>query len=168
MMDLVIEDGSRISTAYFVMSEDNVRLGLSQPWVSLGSDEEAQAPEGAFLKSNPHPRAYGNVARFLGHYARDGKLMGVADAVRRLTALPAANFRLEGRGCIAPGCFADVVIFDPATVIDHATFDRPHQLATGVRDVFVNGTAVLRDGKPTDARPGVVVRGPGWKPRSKP
>lgn len=168
MMDLVIEDGSRISTAYFVMSEDNVRLGLSQPWVSLGSDEEAQAPEGVFLKSNPHPRAYGNVARFLGHYARDGKLMGVADAVRRLTALPAANFRLEGRGCIAPGCFADVVIFDPATVIDHATFDRPHQLATGVRDVFVNGTAVLRDGKPTDARPGVVVRGPGWKPRSKP
>lgn len=161
MMDLVIEDHSRVGTAYFLMSEDNIRLGLSQPWVSLGSDEASQAPEGPFLLANPHPRAYGNVARFLGHYARDGKLMGTAEAVHRLSGLPAANLHLKDRGCLAVGCAADVVIFDPATIIDHATFEQPQQFATGVRDVFVNGVAVLRDGEHTGAKPGQVVRGPG-------
>lgn len=163
IMDLVIEDHSRVSTAYFLMSEDNVRLGLAQPWVSLGSDEASQAPEGPFLLANPHPRAYGNFARFLGYYARENKLMSTAEAVRRLTSLPANNFHLKQRGCLAVGCAADIVIFDADQVIDHATFDQPQQFATGMRDVFVNGVAVLRDGEPTGAKPGQVVRGSGWK-----
>jgi N-acyl-D-aspartate/D-glutamate deacylase len=162
-MDLVVEDHTRIGTIYFLMSEENVRRELQLPWVSFGSDAGAPAPEGVFLKSNPHPRAYGNFARVLGHYARDEKLVPLEEAVRRLTSLPAENLRLEQRGRLAPGFFADLVVFDPATIADHATFEKPHQLATGVEQVFVNGVAVLRDGQPTGAKPGRVVRGPGWK-----
>lgn len=162
MIDLVIEDHSRVETAYFLMSEDNVRLGLRQPWVSLGSDAESSAPEGVFLNSSTHPRAYGNVARFLGRYVRDEGLVPLEDAIRRLTRLPAQNWKLKDRGCIDPGCFADLVIFDPATIADRATFDQPQQYAVGVSDVWVNGVRVLRDGEHTGAKPGRVVRGPGW------
>jgi N-acyl-D-amino-acid deacylase len=161
-IDLVIEDGTRVSTAYFLMSEDNVKLGLSQPWVSLGSDEAAPAPEGVFLKSNPHPRAYGTFARFLGHYVRDGKVATLPDAIRRLTALPAQSFKLRQRGCLAPQCHADIVIFDPGKIGDRATFDDPQRYATGVVHVFVNGVQVVKDGEHTGAKAGQVVRGPGW------
>jgi len=162
-MDLVVEDHSRVTTAYFLMSEDNVKLGLSQPWVALGSDAEAPAPEGVFLKSNVHPRAYGNFARFLGKYVREERVATLADAVRRLTSLPARNFKLKERGCLAVGCFADVAVFDPAAIRDHATFASPHQLATGMTHVLVNGVTVLKDGEHTGAKPGRVVRGPGYR-----
>lgn len=162
IIDLVIEDHSRVDTAYFLMSEDNVELGIRQPWVAFGSDAEASAPEGVFLESSTHPRAYGNFARLLGHYVRERKLMPLEEAVHRLTGLPASRWKLRGRGCLDPQCHADVVVFDPATITDHATFDQPMQYATGVRDVFVNGVAVLRDGEHTGATPGRVVRGPGW------
>ena len=135
------------------------------PWVSFGCDEASLAPEGVFLKSNPHPRAYGNVARLLGKYVRDEKLISLEEAVRRLTSLPAENLKLDRRGALKPGYFADIVIFDPAKVQDHATFEKPHQYSTGVRDVFVNGVQVLKDGEHTGAKPGQVVRGPGWKRR---
>jgi N-acyl-D-amino-acid deacylase len=161
-IDLVIEDGHRVDTLYFLMSEDNVRLGIAQPWVSFGSDAEAAAPEGVFLLSSTHPRAYGNFARVLAHYVRDTGVLSLEEAVRRFTRLPATTWKLEGRGCIDPGCFADIAVFDPATVQDHATFAAPQQLATGVTHVFVNGAPVLADGEPTAARPGRVVRGPGW------
>jgi len=161
-IDLVIEDHTRVGTAYFLMSEENVKLGLSQPWVNIGSDAEASAPEGPFLLSNPHPRAYGTFARFLGHYVRDQKVTTLQDAIRRLTRLPAESFKLKDRGCLDQGCFADIVVFDPAKINDLATFDRPHQYAVGVVDVFVNGTQVLRNGEHTGAKPGQVVRGPGW------
>jgi N-acyl-D-aspartate/D-glutamate deacylase len=161
-MDLVIEDHSRIGTVYFLMSEDNVKLGLSQPWVALGSDEGSYAPEGVFLKFQPHPRAYGNFSRFLGHYVRDGHVTSLADAVRRLASLPAHNLKLRDRGELKAGYFADIVIFDPAAIDDHATFDRPQQYATGMRDVFVNGVQVLKNGEHTGATPGQVVRGPGY------
>jgi N-acyl-D-amino-acid deacylase len=163
MIDLVIEDDSRIDAAYFMMSEDNVRLGLKQPWVSLGSDAEASAPEGVFLKSSTHPRAYGNVARWLGRYVRDEKLTSLQDGIYRLTGLPAKHWKLRNRGCLAIGCYADLVIFDPAKIRDFATFDKPQQFSVGVRDVWVNGKQVLRKGEPTAARPGRVVRGPGWR-----
>jgi len=162
-MDLVIEDNGRVDTIYFLMSEDNVRKQLKLPWVSFGSDEASLAPEGVFLKANPHPRAYGNVARLLGRYVLDEKIIPLEEAIRRLTSLPAENLKLNRRGALKPGYFADVVIFDPAKVQDHATFDQPHQYATGVRDVFVNGVQVLKDGEHTGAKPGQVVRGPGWK-----
>lgn len=162
---LVIEDHTRVSTAYFLMSEDNVRLGLSQPWVSIDSDEGALAPEGAFLKSNNHPRAYGSFARFLGKYVREEKVATLPDAIRRLTRLPAENWKLRDRGCLDPGCHADIVVFDPATIADHATFAEPRRFATGVVDVFVNGVQVLANGKHTGATPGQVVRGPGWTGR---
>jgi N-acyl-D-amino-acid deacylase len=162
-IDLVIEDHSRVGTAYFLMSEENVKLGLSQPWVSIGSDAEAPAPEGPFLLSNPHPRAYGAFARFLGHYVRDQKVTTLQDAIRRLTRLPAQNLKLRDRGCLDEGCHADIVVFDPARIQDHATFEKPHQYSTGVVHVFVNGVQVLRDGEHTGAKPGQVVRGPGWK-----
>jgi N-acyl-D-amino-acid deacylase len=161
-IDLVIEDRTRIATAYFLMSEENVKLGLSQPWVGIDSDAEAPAPEGPFLLSNPHPRAYGSFARFLGRYVRDEKVATLEDAIRRLTQLPAQTFKLKGRGCLDAGCHADIVIFDPKTITDHATFDKPHQYATGVEHVFVNGVQVLRNGEHTGAKPGQVVRGPGW------
>ncbi len=162
-MDLIIEDHTRIGTIYFLMSEENVRRQVQLPWLSFGSDAGAPAPEGVFLKSNPHPRAYGNFSRVLGRYARDEKLMPLEDAVRRLTSLPAENLRLKQRGKLAPGYFADVAVFDPATISDHATFEKPHQLSTGVEQVFVNGVQVLRDSQPTGATPGRAVRGPGWK-----
>lgn len=164
-IDLVIEDHTRVSTAYFLMSEENVTLGLSQPWVSLGSDAEAPATEGVFLKSNTHPRAYGNFARFLGHYVRDRKVTTLPDAIRRMTHLPALNLKLKDRGCLEKGCYADIVIFDPATIADHSSFAQPHQYSTGVKHVFVNGVQVLRDGEHTGATPGQVVRGPGWQQR---
>lgn len=159
---LVIEDHTRVSTAYFLMSEENVRLGLSQPWVSIDSDEGALAPEGLFLASNNHPRAYGSFARFLGKYVRDEQVTTLPDAIRRLTRLPAANWKLRDRGCLDPGCHADIVIFDPARIADHATFAEPRRFATGVRDVFVNGVQVLANGEHTGAMPGQVVHGPGW------
>jgi len=162
ILDLIVEDDSRVDAAYFLMSEENVELGLKQPWVSLGSDAESSAPEGVFLKSSTHPRAYGNFTRFLGHYVRDRKLMSLAEGIHRLTGLPAANWKLKDRGCLDEGCYADLVVFDPAGIGDHATFDEPQQYATGVSDVFVNGVRVLRDGEHTGATPGRVVRGPGW------
>jgi N-acyl-D-amino-acid deacylase len=161
-IDLVIEDHTRVGTAYFLMSEENVKLGLQQPWVNIGSDAEAPAPEGPFLLSNPHPRAYGAFARFLGRYVRDQKVTTLQDAVRRLTRQPATTFKLKDRGCLDEGCFADIVVFDPAKINDLATFDKPHQYSVGMVHVFVNGTQVLRDGEHTGAKPGQVVRGPGW------
>ena len=161
-MDLVIEDHSRVLTAYFLMSEDNVQLGLSQPWVGIGSDGGAMAPEGEVLESLTHPRAYGSFARFLGKYVRDEGVAPLADAIHRITGLQADNWGLRDRGCLKNGCFADVVVFDPETITDHATFAKPHQLATGVRDVFVNGEWALKRGEVTAARAGQVVRGPGW------
>lgn len=163
-MDLVMEDGSRVATVYFLMSEENVRKQIKLPWVSFNSDSASLAPEGPFLKSNPHPRAYGNFARLLGKYVRDEKLIPLEEAIRRLTSLPAANLKIERRGLLKPGYLADVVVFDPGRIQDHATYQRPHQYATGVRDVFVNGQPVLQQGEHTGAKPGRVVRGPGWRP----
>jgi N-acyl-D-amino-acid deacylase len=161
IMDLIVEDHSRIETIYFMMSEENIEKQFRQPWVSLGSDAESQAPEGVFLKNNPHPRAYGNFARFLGHYVRDERLMPLGEAIRRLSGLPATNLGLDHRGFLQPGMFADVVVFDPATIADRATFERPHQFAVGVRHVFVNGVQVLKDGEHTGAKPGRALWGPG-------
>jgi N-acyl-D-amino-acid deacylase len=162
-MDLVVEDDSRVGTVYFAMSEENVRRQLRLPWVSFCSDSPALAAEGEFLLSGVHPRAYGSFARVLGKYVRDERLIPLEEAVRRLAALPAATLKLDRRGLLRPGYIADVVVFDPATVQDHATFEQPHQYATGVRHVLVNGIAVLNDGEHTGATPGRVVRGPGWR-----
>jgi N-acyl-D-amino-acid deacylase len=167
-MDLVIEDESRVGTIYFLMSEDNIKRQLQLPYMSFGSDAEAMAPEGPFLKSNPHPRAYGNFARVLGKYVRDEKVLSLEDAVRKLSALPAENLKIRERGRLQEGYFADVVVFDPARIQDHATFEKPHQYSTGVRHVFVNGIQVLKDGEHTGATPGRVVRGPGWTGWKKP
>jgi N-acyl-D-amino-acid deacylase len=161
-MDLVIEDNSRVGTVYFLMSEDNVRKQVGLPWMSFGSDAESAAPEGVFLKSSTHPRAYGNFSRLLGKYVRDEKAATMADAIRRITSFPATNLGIKGRGVLREGYYADVVLFDPAKIQDHATFQKPQQLSTGVRDVFVNGVQVLADGKHTGAKPGRAVRGPGW------
>lgn len=157
-MDLVIEDRSRVDTVYFLMDEANVRRKIALPWVSFGSDAASLAPEGPFLLSNPHPRAYGNFARLLGHYVRDEQIIPLEEAIRRLTSLPADNLGLARRGRLQAGHFADVVVFDPATIQDHATFAEPHQYATGVRHVLVNGRLVLDDGRHTGATPGRVVR----------
>lgn len=162
-MDLVIEDDSRVGCVYFTMSEDNVRREIQLPWVSFCSDSASVAPEGIFLRSNPHPRAYGSFARLLGKYVRDEGLIPLEEAVRRLSALPGDNMKLDRRGRLLTGHYADIVIFDPATIRDHATFDRPHQFASGVRDVLVNGVPVLREGEHTGATPGRVVDGPGRK-----
>lgn len=161
-IDLVVEDGTRVDTAYFLMDEANVAKGTALPWMGFGSDAEASAPEGVFLKSSTHPRAYGNVARLLGKYVRDEKTTTLADAIRRLTAQPAANLSIRNRGSLKLGYYGDVVVFDPATIADHATFEQPRQYATGVSEVFVNGTQVVRAGRHTGAKPGRVVRGPGW------
>ena len=161
-MDLIIEDNSRVGTIYFTQSEDIVRKISMLPWVSFNSDEASQAPEGVFLKSNPHPRAYGSFARVLARYVREEQVITLEDAVRKLAALPAEVLKLDRRGTLKPGNFADVVVFDPATIQDHATFAEPHQYATGVTHVFVNGTQVIADGEHTGATPGAVVRGPGW------
>ncbi len=162
-IDLVIEDDSRVSTVYFLMSEENVKKQITLPWVSFCSDAGSLACEGVFLKSNIHPRAYGNFARLLGKYIRQEKVITLAEAIRRLTSLPADNLKLDRRGRLQKGYYADVVVFDPQTITDHATYEKPHQYATGVVHVFVNGTQVLKDGEHTGAKPGRVVRGPGWK-----
>jgi len=161
IMDLLAEDESRIDTIYFVMSEENVREEIEKPWISFGSDESSQAPEGVFLKSNPHPRAYGNFARVLGKYVRDEKVISLGEAVRRLSALPATNLGLDHRGFIQEGMFADVVVFDPATIADRATFAQPHQYSVGMKQIFVNGVQVLKDGEHTGAKPGRALWGPG-------
>ncbi|MCP4592076.1 MAG: D-aminoacylase [bacterium] len=162
-MDLVIEDNSGVSSVFFSMSEDNIRKKIQQPWMSICSDGGSYATEGVFLKQNPHPRGYGAFARLLGKYVRDEGLIPLAEAIRRITSLPAGNLGLERRGRLAEGHFADVVVFDPATIRDHATFTEPHQYATGVVHVLVNGVPVLRDGEHTGALPGRVIRGPGWR-----
>jgi N-acyl-D-amino-acid deacylase len=161
-MDLVVKDGSRVGTVYFMMSEDNVRKQIALPWVSFGSDAGAPATREPFTLSNPHPRAYGNFARVLGLYARDEQALTLPAAIRKLAALPAQNLALRRRGMLKAGYFADVVVFDALTITDHATFEEPHQYATGMVHVFVNGERVLADGEPTGATPGRVVRGPGW------
>ncbi|HMG48708.1 MAG TPA: D-aminoacylase [Allosphingosinicella sp.] len=162
-MDLVVEDNSRVGTMYFLMSEDNVRREVQLPWVSFGSDAASIAAEGVFLNEHPHPRSYGNFARLLGHYVRDERQVPLAEAIRRLTSLPAANLGIARRGRLRPGFYADLAIFDPATIADRATFEAPHAYAVGMRHVFVNGTQVLAGGEPTGATPGRVVRGPGWR-----
>jgi N-acyl-D-amino-acid deacylase len=161
-IDLVIADGTRVQVVYFLMSEENVRRQTALPWMSFGSDAAALAPEGVFLKSSTHPRAYGNFARLLGKYVREEKALTLQDAIRRLTSFPAANLGLRERGALKAGYFADVVVFDPATITDVATYDKPHRLATGVSDVLVNGGLALRGGAPTGAATGRVVRGRGW------
>jgi N-acyl-D-amino-acid deacylase len=157
-MDLVIEDDSRVSTVYFLMSEENVRRQIVLPWVTFGSDEDTRGIDGVFLKSSAHPRAYGNFARVYARYVRDEKLVPLAEAVRWMTSLPASNLGIAQRGLLKKGNFADVVVFDPQTIQDHATFDKPMQYATGVSGVWVNGVAVIRDGEHTGAKPGRVVR----------
>ncbi|PWT90429.1 MAG: aminoacylase [Acidobacteria bacterium] len=163
LMDLTIEEEKEVGAVYFMMSEDNVKKELALPWVSFGSDEGSYKPEGVFLKSNAHPRAYGNFARVLGKYVRDEKVVPLEQAIRKLSSLPASNLKLERRGTLKEGNFADVVVFDPNSIADHATFDKPHQFATGVVHVFVNGVQVLKDGQHTGATPGRVVYGPGFK-----
>ena len=160
-IDLVIEDGSRVGTAYFLMDEANVKRQTALPWMSFGSDAAAPSAEGVFLLSQDHPRAYGNVARLLGKYVRDEQATTLQDAVRRLTHLPVTNMGIKDRGLLKPGYFADVVVFDPKTISDRATFDKPAQYATGVAQVFVNGVQVLKDGEPTGAPAGRFVKGPG-------
>jgi N-acyl-D-amino-acid deacylase len=161
MMDLIAEDESRIGTIYFIMSEDNVKKEVAKSWISFGSDEASQAPESPFTKSNPHPRAYGNFARVLGKYVRDEKMIPMKDAIRRLSGLPVTNLGLDHRGFLKEGMFADVVVFDPATIADRATFEKPHQYAVGVKHVFVNGVQVIKDGDHTGAKPGRALWGPG-------
>ena len=163
MMDLVVEDDSRVNTVYFLMSEENLRKKLALPWVSFGSDAASLASEGVFLKSNPHPRAYGNFARLLGKFVRDEKIIPMEEAIRRLTSLPATNLRLHRRGILRKGYFADVVLFNPQKIQDHATYHNPHKYSSGMVHVFVNGTLTLRDGQHTGAKVGRVIRGPGWR-----
>jgi len=145
------------------MSEDNVKKQIALPYMSFGSDAESAAPEGVFLKSSTHPRAYGNVARLLGKYVRDEKVIPLEEAIYKLTTLPATNLKIKKRGALKAGFYADLAIFDPETIQDHATFEQPQQYATGMAHVFVNGTQVLKDGEHTGEMPGQVVRGPGWK-----
>lgn len=163
IMDLVIEDDSRVQAIYFMIDEDNIRKAIRQPWVSFGSDASSQAPEGVFLQSSTHPRAYGCFARVLGRYVRDEQIIPLAEAVRRLSRLPADNLALERRGRLAEGYFADVVVFDPDRIQDHATYQRPQQYATGVEHVFVNGVRVLKNGEHTGATPGRFLRGAGYR-----
>jgi N-acyl-D-amino-acid deacylase len=157
-MDLVVQDNSRVDVVYFLMAEENVRAQVQRPWMSFGSDAESVAPEGVFLRYQPHPRTYGNVARLLGKYVREEKLVSLHEAVRRLTGLPAANLGLDRRGLLRAGYFGDVVVFDPASIADHATFETPHQYSTGVTHVFVNGVHTLREGEHTGAKAGRAVR----------
>jgi len=166
IVDLVIEDDSRVGTAYFLMSEENISKKIAKPWVAFGSDAESLAPEGVFLKSNPHPRAYGTFARLLGKYVRDEGVISLSEAIRRLTSFPADNLGLAGRGRLQEGHFADITIFDPDTISDQATFSEPHQYATGMVHVLVNGVPVLMDGEHTGATPGRFVRKgePGGRP----
>ena len=165
ILDLILEDRTRIGVVFFLMSEDNVRKQVKLPWISFGSDAASMAPEGVFTKSSTHPRAYGNFSRLLGRYVRDEKLITLEEAVRRLAGLPAANLGLEGRGVLKVGAFADVVAFDPRTVGDRATFDTPHQYAVGMKHVLVNGVPVLLNGEHTGATPGRALKGPGARAR---
>jgi len=162
-IDLVIADGSRVGTVYFLMSEENLKKQIALPYMSFGSDAASQAPEGVFLNSSAHPRTYGNFSRLLGKYVRDEQIISIEEAVRKLTSLPASNLKINKRGSLSKGYFADLAIFNPETIQDHATFSEPHQLSTGMIHVFVNGEQVLKDGKHTGAKPGRVVRGPGYK-----
>ena len=162
-MDLVVADGSRVGTVYFLMSEENVKKQIALPYMSFGSDAGSIAPEGVFLNSSTHPRAYGNFSRLLGKYVRDEQIISIEEAVRKLTSLPASNLKIKKRGSLIKGNFADLAIFNSETIQDHATFTEPHQLSTGMVHVFVNGEQVLKDGKHTGAKPGRVVRGPGYK-----
>ena len=162
-MDLVIEDGSRVGVIYFLMTEENMHKKIALPWVSFGSDAGSMATEGVFLNSNPHPRAYGNFSRLLGKYVREDGVITLAEAIKRLTSLPAQNLSLRQRGSLLAGFYGDVVVFDPDTIADKATFSEPHQYAIGMEHVFVNGVQVLKNGEHTGAMPGQVVRGPGWK-----
>jgi N-acyl-D-aspartate/D-glutamate deacylase len=162
IMDLIVEDGSRVGTIYFLMSEENVRRQVQLPWMSFGSDAGSLTIEPPFTNSAAHPRAYGNFARLLGRYVREERLVSLEEAVRRLTSLPASNLGIRERGALRVGYYADLAIFDPATIADRATFEAPHAYAVGMRHVFVNGGQVLADGEPTGATPGRVVRGPGW------
>ncbi|MDH3403684.1 MAG: D-aminoacylase [Acidobacteriota bacterium] len=166
VMDLVVEDDSRVGTIYFSMSEDNVRRKAALPWMSFGSDAGAPSAEGVFLASSTHPRAYGTFARVLGRYARDEKLFTLGEAVRRLTSWPASRLGIADRGRLRPGYFADLAVFDAARVRDLATFEQPHRYSEGMVHVFVNGVQVLADGEPTGATPGRFVRGPGYRDRS--
>jgi N-acyl-D-amino-acid deacylase len=162
-MDLVIKDGSRVGVVYFLMSEENVKKQIALPFMSFGSDAASQAPEGVFIKTSAHPRTYGNFARLLGKYVRDEKVITLQEAIRKLAALPCDNLKIKKRGTLKVGNYADVVLFDPLSIQDHATFEKPHQLATGVRDVFVNGQVVLKNGEATGAKAGRVIRGAGFK-----
>jgi N-acyl-D-amino-acid deacylase len=162
-VDLVIEDGTRVGVAYFLMSEANVRREVALPWVSFGSDEAGEAPEGVFLLSNAHPRAYGNFARVFAEYVRHDHVLTVEQAVHKLTTLPADNLSLPDRGRLKKGVFADVVVFDPGTIQDRATYEKPHQLSTGVSYVIVNGRIVIKEGAPTGTLSGRVVRGRAWR-----
>ncbi|HOA38520.1 MAG TPA: D-aminoacylase [Flavihumibacter sp.] len=161
-IDLIVQDSSRVETIYFLMDEENVKKEMKQPWVSFGSDAGSYTPSGVFLKSAVHPRAYGNFARVLGKYVRDEKVITLPDAIRKLSKLSAEKLKLKKRGELAPGYYADIVIFDPQKIEDHATFEKPHQYATGMIDVFVNGVQVLKDGEHTNAKPGRFIKGPGY------
>ena len=164
-IDLIVQDSTRVGVGYFLMNEENVKKQLALPWVSFGSDAASYTNEGVFLKSSVHPRAYGNFVRVIGKYTRDEKVISLQQAVYKLAKLPADNLKLKRRGELKPGNFADIVIFDPATVTDHATYDKPHQYATGISDVFVNGIQVLKDGNHTGATPGRFIHGPGYGSR---
>jgi N-acyl-D-amino-acid deacylase len=161
LLDLLVEDASSIGTVYFITAEENIKKLVPLPWISFGSDEAAQAPEGVFLQSMPHPRAYGNFARVLGKYVRDEKLLSLELAVHKLAGLPAANLGLDRRGLLSEGYYADVVVFDPKTIRDTATYEKPHQYSEGMKHVFVNGVHVLKDGEHTGAKPGRALWGPG-------
>jgi N-acyl-D-amino-acid deacylase len=161
IMNLVLEDRSRVGAVYFMMSEENLRRQIKLPWVSFGSDASSMAPEPPFTRSSAHPRAYGNFARLLGQYVRNEKVIPLAEAIHRLSGLPATNLELRNRGFLRDGMFADIVVFDPATIADRATFDKPHQYAVGVKHVLVNGARVLADGEHTGARPGRALWGVG-------
>ena len=162
-IDLVIEDGSRVQVVYFLMSEENVARGIALPWVSFASDARSMTSAGSFLEQSTHPRAYGNFARVLGKYVREEQVIGLPEAIRKLSKLPATNLKIRDRGELKESYFADIVIFDPAVIQDHATFDDPHQYATGMAYVIVNGDIVISEGEHTGALPGQVVRGPGWR-----
>jgi N-acyl-D-amino-acid deacylase len=161
-IDLVIENGARVEVAYFLMSEDNVRRQVALPWVSFGSDAGAPAPAGVFLEASTHPRAYGNFARLLAKYVREEKVITLQEAIRKLTSAPAVNLSLQRRGRLMAGYFADIVVFDPVGIQDHATYEKPHQLSTGVEQVWVNGVRALKDGIATGAPSGRFVRGRAW------
>ncbi|KAA3618062.1 MAG: D-aminoacylase [Calditrichaeota bacterium] len=163
VIDLILQDDSRVEAIFFLMSEDNIKKQMQLPWVSFCSDAGSMAPEGIFLKSSPHPRAYGNFVRLLGKYVREESVISLSEAIRKLTSFPAENLKIQNRGQLKEGYFADLVIFDAAKIQDHATFENPHQLASGVEHVFVNGVQVLQNGQHTNAKPGRIVRGPGWR-----